>query len=71
MEHQYLHLVDGRHQPSGAIDDENFMICPRAFYEGLTEREITAMQQTYKVAYERARQKVMRNESGYIDGDGI
>lgn len=71
VEQQYLHIVDSEYKAHGVMNDEDFAICPREFYAGLTEHEVTAMQQIYKVAYEKARQKIQRKESGFFDGDGI
>lgn len=71
MEQRYLHLVDSKFKASNTMDDDHFMICPKAFYEGLPEQEILAMQQMYKVAFEKARQKTKRHAQGFFDGDGI
>ncbi len=71
MEQHYLHIVDSRYQAPESLNDEHFAICPKTFYAGLTEQERASMQQMYKVAYEKARQKIQHRENGFFDGDGI
>ncbi|MFT8315339.1 MAG: hypothetical protein ABF633_13995 [Clostridium sp.] len=53
---------------------ENFIICPKAFYSGLTEREISAMQELYSRAYAKALEQVKKKKNKYGDffnGSGI
>lgn len=48
-----------------------FVMCPKVLYENLAEEEVRAMQQLYKVAFEKARQKTQSRNTGFYNGDGI
>lgn len=53
---------------------ETFVICPKTFYSGLTEREISAMQELYSRAYAKALEQVNKKKNKYDDffnGSGI
>lgn len=51
--------------------DENFIMCPKIFYEGLTEAEIISMQQLYSTAYKKAVEKNKNGYDSFFYGDGI
>ena len=67
----YLRLVDERNQSENERSEDNFVICPKIFYAGLPENEIAEMQQIYRVAYEKAKQKMTGTHGGFLNGDGI
>lgn len=52
-------------------NEDTFSICPKVFYQGLTEEEIRSMQQLYSIAYEKARAKIQNKYDGFYDGGGI
>jgi hypothetical protein len=67
-----LIVIDSRNKSQTEQDaQEPFVMCPKAFYAGLTEEEIRAMQQIYRVAFEKARQRVQSRTHGFYNGDGI
>lgn len=67
-----LIVLDSRNKGQTEQNTQNqFVICPKAFYAGLTEEEIRSMQQIYRVAFEKARQKVQSRAAGFYNGDGI
>lgn len=53
----------GSSESPGSPDPQHFTQVPHVFTQGLSPEQWKAMQETYRVAWERARQQ-LRNESG-------
>jgi len=49
-------------QASRQLSMGSFVICPLIFTEGKTQQELTAMQQLYKKAYEKALKDSNKND---------
>ncbi|MCH3963673.1 MAG: hypothetical protein LKE46_05325 [Clostridium sp.] len=53
IESRFLNIM--RNNFSQQDEQEAFISCPKVFYNSLSDREINAMMQLYRVAYKKAK----------------
>lgn len=55
IENKFWHIINNNF--SQQDETEGFAICPKVFYDNLSDIEINAMLQLYRTAYEKAKSK--------------
>lgn len=67
IESKFLRILNNSFKQA----EDAFAICPKVFYQGLSQVEISSMQQLYRIAYEKAKAKTQNSFNGFYNGDGI
>jgi hypothetical protein len=67
---RYLNIFNDNFENSK--QEEAFTICPKALYNNLSEKEISAMQELYSRAYVKAVEQAKKNKyNDFFNGSGI